>query len=457
MSEWKETSPGRFERPIDSLEGFYIATANLSKPLGTENLAFSFGIQLEHQSPDLAVALQHAWIRAREEHPKLAATLEGSNLVYQKLSPDQASIDAYLTETFKTVGPPVKSAAELFPSLNAPPARSVLYYLPASSEIIIYTAHWRIDGLGSLQLLDQLLEYVAAAQGSDSLLPSLLSGAEEANLTPGFDTALNLDAQPPESATAVSNAALGNFAAHQPALSVAPSTVPPIPSATSHRQQLTFSPSLSTAIAAAAKERGVSVTVAAHTALIHAAKALKAPDNPATNYASWVAFSVRKQFPEKYHSPAYAVSGTHTGWPLAVKPTDFATDLPVLQKFYQEGVSSPEAIASLRAFHHTLTALLSQPLPPGAPVPAQPALNSIGIVDRTIKSAYGEGDRVIKTHNFWLGNAIMTLDIWVHIWNWQGQIVLSGLHNVGVYDDQKIRDFLEKIKQTLVTGLGVTE
>jgi hypothetical protein len=456
MSDWKETAPGRFERPTDSLEAFYIATAKLGQPLGAEHLAFSFGLQIQHQYADLIGALQYAWIRVREEHPKLAATVDSSNLVYQKLTPDQSSIDAYLTETFKVIGPPVKSATELFPSLNAPAERAVLYYLPASSEIVIHTAHWRIDGIGALQILDQLLCNVVAAHSSHSSLSSLLSGAEEANLTPGFDTVLNLDAQPPESVTAVSNNALANFGAHQPALSIPPSTAPPSPSATTHRQQIVFSPSLSSAISAAAKERGISVTVAAHAALIHAAKSLKAADSPATSYTSWVAFSVRNMLPEQYQGPAYAVTCAHTGWPLALQPTDFRNDTYGLQKFYQES-SSPEMMASLRAFHNTLTALLSQPLPPGAPIPAYPALNSIGIVDNIIKSTYGEGDGVIKTSNFWLGNAVTTLDIWVHIWNWQGQITLSGLHNIGVYDDQKINEFLQKVKDILVTELGVTE
>lgn len=333
------------------------------------------------------------------------------------MAPEKASVDAYLTETFKVVELPTKSATELFPSLNAPPAQAVLFYLPVSSEIIIYTAHWRIDGLGALKLLDLLLGHVAAAHQSDSPLSSLLSGTEEVNLTPGFDTALNLDAQPPESATAVSNNALANFGAHQPALSIPPSTASPSPSTVTHRQQVVFSPSLSSAIVAAAKERGVSVTVAVHAALIHAAKSLKAADSPATSYASWVAFSVRNKLPEQYQGSAYAVASAHTGWPLALQPTDFANDARDLQEFYQEGVSSPEAMASLRAFHNTLSALLSQPLPPGAPIPAYPALNSIGVVDNIVKSTYVEGDRAIKISNFWLGNAVTTLDIWVHIWN----------------------------------------
>jgi hypothetical protein len=448
MRGWKETAAGRFERPIDSLEAFYIASAKIGQPLGTENLAFSFGIQLEHHYADLVGALHYAWLRMREEHPKLAAIVDAPNLVYQKLTPGQASIDAYLAETFKIV--PDKSAAELFPSLNAPPPRTVLCYLPASSEIVIYTAHWRIDGLGAMQLLDLLLEHVVSSSE-----PPFLSGTEETNLTPGFDTVLNLDTQPGRDS--ISNKTLANFGAHHPALSIPPSVMPPVPSATTHRQQVVFSPSLSWAIAAAAKERNVSVTVAAHTALIHAAKVLKAADNPAASYASWVAFSVRDKLPPQYQGPAYAVTGAHTGWPLALTPTDFVTDVHVLQKFYREAISSPEAIASLRVFHNTLTALLSQPLPPGAPVPAYPALNSIGVVDRSIKSVYGEGDRVITTHNFWLGNAIMSRDIWVHIWNWQDQIVFSGLHNVGVYDDQKIQEFLEKIKQVLVSELAVTD
>lgn len=131
MKNWKETTPNRFERSLDSLETLYIATANAGKPKKKKkkekkHLALSFSVHIEHNIPDIKDALERAWTALRYEHPKLAATVEDSNLVYQ-VAVDQVDVDAYLGGTF-ILEREVQSAAELFPVLSVPPARAVLYY-----------------------------------------------------------------------------------------------------------------------------------------------------------------------------------------------------------------------------------------------------------------------------------------------------------------------------------------
>lgn len=448
MNDWKETTPGRSERPIDSLEAFYIATSNLSEYLGKEHLSLSFGVRIEHQLVHIVDALKNAWSSLRYEHPKLAATAEGPNLVYH-VAADQAAIDAYLAETF-IINSFVRSSAELFPSLSTPPPRTILYYLPTSSEIVVHSAHWRLDGMGSLHLLSLLLDHLAAPP----VTLSNLRDTEIVRLTPGLDTVLLLDAQPADSALAVCNNALANFASHQPAMRLPFLSDPPIPSIVTRRHQLIFPKEFSDAIIAASKAGGVSVTAAIHAALVSALKTCKEPDDRTTNHASWCAFSVRRKLPDKYQGVPYAVAGAHTGWPLALASTDFARDVTIMQQFYNNSLASSDAVASLRYLHGLLTTQLNQPLPPGSPIPVWLGLNSLGIVDRIIQSTYGEGAGHLKVHDFWLGNTVMTLDIWVHLWTWKGQITLSALYNAGVYEDGIIQGFLKQIKQVLATELS---
>jgi hypothetical protein len=150
----------------------------------------------------------------------------------------------------------------------------------------------------------------------------------------------------------------------------------------------------------------------------------------------------------------YAVAGAHTGLPLALKPAGFGTDTATLQTFYKTAVADTDAIKGLRAFHDKLTHMLRHP-PPGMPPSADPALYSLGVVDRFFKGEYGEGK--VRVGGFWLGNAVIGFQLWMHLWSWRGQVTLSMLHNVGVYEDQKVRGFLEKIKEILLRELGVKE
>lgn len=441
---WKETSTGRFERPLDSLESFYRATAAVGAALGKEHLALSISAQLELDlDENVEIALQNAWKTMRYDHPKLAATVEDDMLVYQ--IPSTSTLDVWLAESF-IIKPSTKST-DLFASLNEPPALALLYYLPQTSEIVLHTSHWRIDGVGGLHFLDRFLTVLAFPR-------TVTFGNEAQNLTPGLDTVLSL----PDSVSAeddmASNKALMSFGMHLPSISVPPSFQGPVTSPITHRQELRFSVSTSAALLRACQARDLGITAATHAALIAAAQQLAAPDVPATNYASWCAVSLRPLCPAPWNSHMYAVAGAHTGVPLAMKPAGFKEDAVTLQKFYKTALADTAIIKGLKAFHYKLTHMLNHP-PSGMPPPADPALNSLGVVDRFVKDDYGEGR--VRVGGFWLGNAVIGFQLWTHLWSWKGQVTLSVLHNVGVYDDKTVNGFLEKIKDILLRELEVKE
>lgn len=139
-------SEGRLERSADSIERYYTQLGEFGAPFGQEQLAFSFGIKLQHSLTDAERDLKQAWISLRFEHPKLAAARNGDSIVYEKTTVD--GVQAWADETF--IVERGTSAAELFPSLTAPPKSAILYYLPNTSEVVFFTSVCLLAGVAAL-------------------------------------------------------------------------------------------------------------------------------------------------------------------------------------------------------------------------------------------------------------------------------------------------------------------
>jgi len=447
---WTSASDNQFVRPLDSLEAFYSATAAIGTPLGQEHLALKFGIKIGHNLPDAGGALRQAWIASRYQHPKIAARSDGERLIYSV--PDTSALDAWVEETFVTK--PGVTARELFSQLTRPAAQMLLYYLPDSSEIVFFTSHWRLDGIGSMMFVSDFLSHLVAPDLSTRAFDW---GKEVSNLPPGLDTALDLPATIPEDQDSAQNQSLMQFGAHLPSINILPVGSTSVPSSTTEREELKLPSEFSSAIVAGCKKHDISVTSAMHAALIAATLALQDPASPAKNYASWSAFSLRQSLPEPLQNSTYAVNGAHTGVPLTLVPSgSFLTDASELSGFYRSRLTSDE-VKGRQVFHNKLKYQLSQPLPEGFPIPADPALNSIGVIDKYVKETYEAVDHRVGVENFWLGNTVCTPNVWIHLWQFHGQITLSALHNRGLYQQENIHALLQKVVEILHKEFGIEQ
>jgi len=446
--EWTQVASGRMQRSADSLEKFYAAAAKIGAPLGQEHLAFSFGVQVQffHAKPE--DALKRAWTSMRYQHPKLAAVLEHDIIIYQPVSAE--GISAWLADTFITK--PGVTAAELFPSLGLPSPMAMMYYLPASSEIVFSTSYWRMDGIGSLLFLSSFLTRLA----EPSSLPAW--GSEVVNLAPGLDQALSLPSVLSEAAEYALDVSLMNHAMHLPSISVAASSQAPIPSAIAHREELVLSRFLSTAIIAACRLRKVGLQAAVHAALIASTRMMQAPNDLAEHYSSFCSFGLRTRLPTPYKGLAYAVAGAHTGLPMVLKPSgSFIADAQAIDAFHQTGLKDQDTVKGLQVFHNKLTLALNYWLPKGLPFAADPALRTIGVVDAFVRGSYGIGQQKIDVDGFWLGHAVFASNICVHLWCFRGRITLSAVYNTGVYDDDRVKEFLSNMKEVMCKELNVKE
>ena len=263
MTSWKETSPGRFQRPVDSLEKFFLFLARANTVSNREHWDVSIFARFDAEATQehTKSALRHAWKTLRHDHPQLACTLQEEIMVYEV--PDQPALDAWLDETF-LIEPSTTTKENLLASFR-PTTLPILHYLPHTSEIIIHASHWRIDFVGCISLLHNMFSAMAEPR-------QIHFGDEGTRLSPGRDEAADFgpsDEKAKEAATEL----FMRLATNLPSIGLPAQNLDQKLGST-RRSELVLDISTTSAIVSGSKKRGLSVTTAVHAALIVAMQQL---------------------------------------------------------------------------------------------------------------------------------------------------------------------------------------
>jgi hypothetical protein len=254
---WREVSPGRYEREFDSLECFYLRIAAAGAPLQKEHYFISTAIKLKEISSE--IELRRAWKALRFQYPQIAALPDSSGSRFTYTVPSPEDIETWMRDTF-IVASETGSVSTLYSTLTPSPLFK-LYYLPHSKNILFRTPHWRIDGTGIKQLQDVYLRILA-----DGPVDYVFDGSEGSRLLPSLDEAASVPQETtPEIRRAVGEE-LGIFTAGQPSISI-PTLPNALPAAT-REYRIELPADLTCRIISACKARGLTVTTAAHAALI---------------------------------------------------------------------------------------------------------------------------------------------------------------------------------------------
>ena len=138
MSSWKEKAPGRFERPFDSIELFFLTLARATTPINREHCALNIAAQFRAQfsSEDVLRRPKNAWITMRYDHPEVASRAEGDTKVYGV--PDALALEAWLQETFVVAADTAK-VEDLVASIQ-PQSLATIHFFPQSCEILFHTS-----------------------------------------------------------------------------------------------------------------------------------------------------------------------------------------------------------------------------------------------------------------------------------------------------------------------------
>lgn len=457
---WQQVSPARYERDFDSLERFYRAIAALGAPLNKEHYFLSCVVRLKIlPSPE---KVQQAWKALRQLYPQIAAVVNerGTGLVYTVPSPED--LETWVQDTF--IVESAENTADTLYNKTPPSPLFKLYYLPGSRELLFRTPHWRIDGIGMMYLQSALFRILA-----NGPLSSLsIDGTEAARLAPSLDEAASV---PTEATPAISESADAELSAVLTGSSpISIATEPNSLPTTTRRVTLSFSPQTSQRIIAACKSRSLTITTAAHAALITATLPHAQHNfDPSTRgqaggrYIGFNAIDLRKYLPPPWNGPDAAVSIYHTGVPCSIElesNNDFSSLAATIGNIYRRNLARdnprnmfnflPEYVRKVRGL---LGAAPADPLR----APAHAELSSIGVVDDYLPSRYestGNGDD-IEAEDWWIGVEVINRLLLINIWTWQGVMTLSVNWNEAFYQDEFVHRFLDEWKDVLLKELGV--
>ena len=380
MASWKETSPGHFERPFDSIERFVWAIARGSLAMNREHWSVSVFARFEMKSSlkDTENALRHAWKTMRYDHPQLACVVHGETKIYEV--PDSAALNAWLDQTF-IIASASATKQELLASF-APSALATLHFLPSKSEIIIHSSHWRIDAIGALSLLRNLFDAIAEPR-------QVQFGDEGKNLSPSRDEAANYSTSDEWGSSALAKERekaatdlVMQLISNMPSIGL-PTQVPNRTPGGTHRLEVVLEPGPTSVIVSASKRRGLTVTTALHAALIIALQQVTpAPPSSSSKYTSWGIFNVRPLLKAPFNDPTiHPVATDIVGLPLTLHTSTYTNLALQLKEFYRRHLP-PSADGHIRgdvlvSFTNQLGDIVGEALPPDVAAPIEPVLSSL--------------------------------------------------------------------------------
>ncbi|KFY43941.1 hypothetical protein V494_01738 [Pseudogymnoascus sp. VKM F-4513 (FW-928)] len=454
---WQETTPGRYEREFGSIEQFYRQIADAGAVIEKQQFLISCSIKLK-ESPSVT-KLQRSWKALRFLFPQLAAQPDeaGFKLTYTVPSPE--SITTWMQETF-IVDEATNSADNLYASLK-PTALFQLYFLPLSREILFRTPHWRIDGTG-LQILQNTLLQILA-DGPPNIV---FDGSEITRLAPSLNEAA---AVPRESAPHISQAAdaeLDGFRTGPPSIPI--ETLPNILPTCPQRYRTMFSADVTQQIISSCKVRGITVTTAAHSALVIAMQSYSQHDCDSSmggtggvKYTGITALDLRKYLSAPWNGPQSAVSLYHTGLPFRIdlnKHRDFnaiAADMGATHARNLRHDESRNAVEFLTSYVKKAVGALSATPEEPLKAPAFQTLSSLGVINNNLQSKRNGKASTVEIEDWWLSVEIINRVLGTTLWTWDGQLNLSVSYNGAFFERSFVEKFIDGWGRELTRALGV--
>ena len=398
---WRETSPGRFERPFDGIERFYRAAVSAGVPLEQWSVTTVAQIDLNLPASDIVAALQHAWKTIRYDNPQIAGTEQGDTNVYE--IPDETALARWMKETF--IVTPSETANGLLSTFTRSPCAN-LHYLPQTSEVVLHCSHSRMDGIGALHLLHQLFKALAEPL-------TITFGTEFKNLSPGLLDAAGITTDvTPEMQEAVTGL-LTNLVSSQPSLGLPTITSNQIPGPT-QRRELKFGTHKTDIVVKACKDQSLGVTAAVHAALILATQQLSPAKLSGRQYTSWCLANLRPYCQPPYNSATHPVALYHGATITSITPSTFTQNALELQSVYKKSwqPSQSNLLITFSHFLETLAPMITQPQPPNTEPPSEPLFSSLGVVDNYVQSRYGNK---VSVNGFWMAVEMLTRQVELHV------------------------------------------
>ena len=445
----------QWRRPLDCHDKLFRSIAAAGKPLGREHWllvgAARVGFPPQINKPEDII--RTAWSSLRFRHPDIALDLDGDEKIYEPVT-NTESLEAWATATFH-VENTVNSADELFSRhLKIAGSSATCHYVATNDEIAIVSSHWRWDGRGLVMMLHELLvelQAAAAAEVQNHRLTRSFSQDESHKLVPSLDVVMDVPMAPKVAWSARADELLAPLQNGRPTIGL-PVTGESLPRDT-RRMGTVISREKTEFLLEACRSRGIRLTAALQASVIvETARFQLQPDTgPVAQFKSWGAFDLRRYCPPPFDGPTHAPSLRMLGLPLVVDASvDWDALALSMQTFYEKSFVPAESdLMFVRVpFVEKATAMLAAATPT-----TEPSLSNLGVMDRYVQKKYGDGDDAISVHNIWLAVQMLSPQLYVHTWSWDGELHISICYNEAFYEEAFVAEWLRSLEKCLFTNL----
>jgi hypothetical protein len=505
--EWRESTPGRWEREIDEAEQFYTYMAKMYEGTGRMFFAITGFVSLsvrvsEDSSPKdtghlMEAALRQAWLRLRFEHPTIASYVDydperGKWLKsYTTFYPESADaqIEDWLHATFVPIesrisGPEWCNLDPLAPKL---PTLFVINPLGAQEDVkeivhrhlVIRSPHDIMDGIGTLQLLNTLLILASEAFENPKMWKPPSPGSECRNLSPP----LRVAAAVPPILTLQQQDRLQTIINWNTSLrqGVETLTLPfkrdfVVPG---KHQRIAHELSIhdTTRLMEACKGIGATVTHVYHAAVACSMRDLqiRGEETRRARYLSYALINERPRCTEPYSTTKHAAAVYHSvsGESLILDLTipsandqsqqnqeqlqeEFRILVEQVRAFYHKIRLDTDHIALAPSFFSMATPHISDPTtaPQETPIPApnespSVSVSSMGVIDKIIAPQHGR----FKIENPWVTGEELGTGFGVFLGTWEGKLQISAAYNDAWHDKDEVDAFLKHCQEVVWKGL----
>lgn len=451
--EWNATSPGVWERPMGENEQFIQFIGDRAHPVGREQWSViataTFTLKRSDSILDFQ-ALRSAWKLLRFHHPSIACRPNNEGKLTYTV-PNDGVMEEWMKETFFVVQDPTTTLNDVIANLKPSPV-ATLHFLESRSQIVLYSAHWRVDGYGAFYLLDQLFSRLASALDTPQSPSSLPWGSEASRLVPSLEWALRLPCEASPEIVDTAKGYLATGARLMGSVGITSQAGPTTrPGGTKHIE-LGMTESTTRGLIDKCEAHGISLYSAVHAAVGAAVYDKASPQDSGKHYTSTIRLNLRPYLPQPYNTTA-AASGLYTGGylfavPAGQSPLEWAK---VYEAEYRGGVS--EAFLQSRrqyarmALGHVRT--LTGPPPPSSNVD----VSFVRDVDAMVSAIYGTAGDAIEVLDLGLGVNTLTRQPYCFFWVFRGMLRLQLWFNEAFYDEAAAADVLQSIHNILVSEI----
>ncbi|KAB8266755.1 hypothetical protein BDV30DRAFT_247369 [Aspergillus minisclerotigenes] len=497
--QWQLSEQGSWERDIDECERFYICSTRKGKGCFPVTGYASFLVTPPNSTTTVQeerlveVALRKAWITLRHKHPTLGSRIQrdkDSNRFRRVYWPFQGSDEekSWVCSTFKVVDTGINALGWF--NDNALAFESPTLFLVRSKDgdnrdhtIFLQCPHDMCDGVGILQLVNQLFHYAALAreQGDQYSLPELAKEYE------GLSPCLQIAAAIPDSLSETHTNRFKVIQRQNAAIYEHNSLIGLPQSSTGTddmenekilRLSIPVSKTITAQVLHSCKEivPGVTVTHVFISALALALADLQSrKEEPyPVRYVNHSMLNLRPYCRHPYNSPDHAAAAYHT---ISAQALGIDLDVPgssdkatkdqsidelrrivtQVRDFFKElradsptGIDEQVALApaTFKAFTPPPS---SDPHAVSEPLFCPVSLSSMGNVNSIVQPMHGP----FELTNVWAASEPIGAGVALFLGSWGGEMELSSVFDARYHEPDYIEGFLGRILDRVREGLGI--